>query len=141
MNCRSCQRHLKHVFLDLGFAPPSNAYLDAADLGRPETYFPLKLYVCDSCWLVQTEDHAHAAQLFGDEYAYFSSTSQTWRDHAANYAAMIVERLALDRTKFVVEIAANDGYLLRHFVAKAFRAWAWSPLPARPLRRPRWEFR
>ena len=117
MNCRHCDAPLEHVFLDLGFAPPSNAYLSAADLQRPEVYFPLKLFVCSRCWLVQTEDYAHANELFGSDYAYFSSVSESWLDHAARYVQMIVARLHLNRESYVIEVAANDGYLLRNFVA------------------------
>ncbi len=117
MNCRHCRSPLSHAFLDLGFAPPSNAYLKAEDLHRPELYFPLKLHVCDRCWLVQTEDYARADELFRPDYAYFSSTSSTWLDHAARYAVMIRKRLKLDVDSFVVEVAANDGYLLRNFVS------------------------
>ena len=116
MNCRHCNQSLQHIFLDLGFAPPSNAYLRASDLLFPERYFPLKLYVCDHCWLVQTEDHAAAAELFADDYAYFSSTSQSWRDHAAQYVCMITTRLGLGSQSLVIELAANDGYLLKNFV-------------------------
>ena len=116
MNCRHCQSLLRHVFLDLGFAPPSNAYLDAEDLTRPELYFPLKLFVCDHCWLVQTEDYARAEELFRSDYAYFSSTSVTWLKHAARYAVFIREKLRLDTSSFVIEVAANDGYLLQNFV-------------------------
>lgn len=117
MNCRHCGKSLTHLFLDLGFAPPSNAYLSADDLHRPEIYFPLRLWVCDYCWLVQTEDYARAEALFRPDYAYFSSTSSTWLDHAARYVAMIRERLVLGRNSLVIEIAANDGYLLRNFIA------------------------
>jgi SAM-dependent methyltransferase len=117
VNCRHCRNPLRHVFLDLGFAPPSNAYLSVEDLTRPERYFPLKLFVCDQCWLVQTEDHARADELFPADYAYFSSTSSTWLEHAARYAAMIRERLALNAGSWVIEVAANDGYLLRNFVS------------------------
>lgn len=116
MNCRHCQKPLTHVFLDLGFAPPSNAYRTAQDLQRPETHFPLKLFVCDGCWLVQTEDHANASALFDEHYAYFSSTSTSWMAHAAAYAQMITRRLALGPDSFVIEVAANDGYLLTNFV-------------------------
>jgi SAM-dependent methyltransferase len=108
---------VNHLFLDLGFAPPSNAYLTAEDLNAPERYFPLKLYVCEHCWLVQTEDYARADELFKRDYAYFSSVSQTWLDHAARYAKMIGRRLNLDDKSFVIEVGANDGYLLKHFVA------------------------
>ena len=117
MNCRHCRNPLEHVFLDLGFAPPSNAYLTKADLNSPEQYFPLKLYVCEHCWLVQTEDYAQADQLFSHDYAYFSSVSKSWLEHAAHYAQMISERLGLNANSQVIEIAANDGYLLRNFVA------------------------
>jgi hypothetical protein len=117
MTCRHCNAKLEHVFLDLGFAPPSNAYLTAADLHRPEVYFPLKLHVCAECWLVQTDDYAESHELFDNDYAYFSSVSQTWLDHAARYSAMITRHLSLDADAFVIEVAANDGYLLRNFVA------------------------
>lgn len=117
MNCRHCITPLEHVFLDLGFAPPSNAYLGAAQLKMPELYYPLKLFVCAECWLVQTEDFAEAGDLFGDDYAYFSSVSQSWLDYAAGYARMISSRLGLGRESLVIEVAANDGYLLRNFVA------------------------
>lgn len=117
MNCRHCSIQLQHVFLDLGFAPPSNAYLTAADLKAPELYFPLKLFVCEHCWLVQTEDYAQANELFRHDYAYFSSTSSSWLEHAAHYAKMISRRLSLGKKNFVIEVAANDGYLLKNFLA------------------------
>lgn len=117
MKCRHCNTLLAHTFLDLGHAPPSNAYLTEADLSRPETYYPLRVKVCHHCWLVQTEDYARADALFTAEYAYFSSTSSGWLAHAAQYAEKIIETLALDDTSLVIEIAANDGYLLKNFVA------------------------
>jgi len=116
MNCRHCRAPLEQVFLDLGFAPPSNAYLKADDLMKPELYFPLKLYVCTHCWLVQTEDYARADELFTGDYAYFSSVSQSWLDHAARYAGKIIQQLGLGTDSFVIEVASNDGYLLRNFV-------------------------
>lgn len=117
MKCRHCRAVLRDVFLDLGFAPPSNAYLSKADLRIPECYFPLKLFVCRECWLVQTEDYASAGELFTADYAYFSSVSQGWLDHAARYAEMITGRLGLNQDSLVIEVAANDGYLLKNFVA------------------------
>ncbi len=117
MNCRHCTTPLQHVFVDLGFAPPSNAYLTEDDLKRPETYFPLKTQVCHHCWLVQTEDYTEAEQLFSPDYAYFSSTSSSWLAHAAEFAASIIPRLGLNQESLVMEIAANDGYLLKNFVA------------------------
>lgn len=117
MKCRHCGSPLEHTFLDLGFAPPSNAYLKPADLVRPETYYPLKIKVCDSCWLVQTEDYTEADALFSPEYAYFSSTSTGWLAHAARYAADMTERFKLNKNSLVIEVASNDGYLLKNFVA------------------------
>jgi hypothetical protein len=117
MKCRHCQTTLAHTFVDLGFAPPSNAYLVEADLARAEKHYPLRVLVCDRCWLVQTEDHAAADELFNSDYAYFSSTSSTWLAHAKQYCDDITERLSLGEDSFVVEVASNDGYLLKNFVA------------------------
>lgn len=117
MKCRHCEQPLEHVFLDLGFAPASNAYLGAAGLHAPETYFPLKLYVCQHCWLVQTEDYAAADQLFSSDYAYFSSTSHSWLEHARRYAEQMRAELGLSAASRVIEVACNDGYLLKNFVA------------------------
>ncbi|WP_429179702.1 methyltransferase domain-containing protein [Aeromonas salmonicida] len=117
MKCRHCGTTLVHGFLDLGFAPPSNAYLCADDLSRPEIAFPLRLQVCDRCWLVQTEDFTSADQLFRPDYAYFSSTSTSWLAHAARYCSRMMNELSLTSKNHVVEIAANDGYLLKNFVA------------------------
>jgi hypothetical protein len=117
VNCRHCGGPLQHQFLDLGFAPPSNAYLQADDLRRPERTYPLKLFVCAACWLVQTEDHAGAGELFSADYAYFSSVSSTWLEHARRYADTMVAKLGLGPDSLVVEVASNDGYLLKNFVA------------------------
>jgi SAM-dependent methyltransferase len=117
MRCRHCDTPLQHSFADLGFAPPSNAYLHAEDLSNPEVHYPLRVKVCHRCWLVQTEDYARADELFSADYAYFSSTSSSWLDHAAGYARMITERLQLGPENFVIEVASNDGYLLKNFVA------------------------
>ena len=117
MKCRHCGTPLSHTFLDLGFAPPSNAYLTVDDLARPEKYYPLKIRVCDQCWLVQTEDYAQADDLFSPDYAYFSSTSTGWLTHAAHYAQTMITQLGLTQASLVIEVASNDGYLLRNFVA------------------------
>lgn len=116
MNCRHCHKGLEHRFLDLGCAPPSNAYLTEADRHLSELFFPLRLYVCSECWLVQTEDYACPDELFKPDYAYFSSTSTSWLEHAARYCDMIRRRLDLSDVSFVIEVASNDGYLLKHFV-------------------------
>jgi hypothetical protein len=117
MKCRHCGAPLTHTFLDLGFAPPSNAYLTVADLSKPEKYYPLKIKVCDQCWLVQTEDYAQADELFSPEYAYFSSTSSGWLAHAKEYAQKMTKELGLNAQSLVIEVASNDGYLLKNFVA------------------------
>ena len=117
MKCRHCAALLEHTFLDLGFAPPSNAYLADADLVKPEKYYPLKIKVCDQCWLVQTEDYAQTDELFSAEYAYFSSTSTGWLAHAARYAEKMTLQLRLTKDSLVIEVASNDGYLLKNFVA------------------------
>ena len=116
MNCRHCGTPLTHTFVDLGFAPPSNAYLTEEDLSKPEKYYPLKVKVCDCCWLVQTEDYAQADELFSADYAYFSSTSSGWLAHAKRYAAQMTQQLGLNADSFVIEVASNDGYLLKNFV-------------------------
>jgi SAM-dependent methyltransferase len=117
MKCRHCGTPLSHTFLDLGFAPPSNAYLTSNDLARPEKYYPLKIRVCDQCWLVQTEDYTQADELFNPDYAYFSSTSSGWQEHAAHYAQTMISHLGLTQASRVIEVASNDGYLLKNFIA------------------------
>ncbi len=117
MNCRHCLSPLDQTFLDLGFAPLSNAYLSQADLTKPEKYYPLKVKVCSHCWLVQTEDYAQVDELFSADYAYFSSTSSGWLAHAKAYAKAMIERFQLTANSHVIEIASNDGYLLKNFVA------------------------
>jgi hypothetical protein len=117
MKCRHCQTELIHSFIDLGFAPPSNAYLTVEQLKQPEMYFPLKVKVCEQCWLVQTEDYSQANELFTADYAYFSSTSTSWLTHAKRYSEAIIKRLNLGKQSHVIEIASNDGYLLKNFVA------------------------
>lgn len=117
MKCRHCNNNLEKVFLDLGFAPPSNAYLTEKELNSPELNFPLKLLVCEKCWLVQTKDYTSADQLFNEDYAYFSSISQSWLEHSLNYFNYVQERFSLNTNSHVVEIASNDGYLLKNFVA------------------------
>lgn len=117
MKCRHCQAELTLPLVDLGSAPPSNAYLTEQTLHAPEKYFPLRVLVCGQCWLVQTEDYAEADELFSSDYAYFSSTSTGWLAHAANYAEKMTRQLELGQNSLVIEIASNDGYLLKNFVA------------------------
>jgi len=114
VKCRHCQAELRLPFLDLGHAPPSNAYLTEAALRGPETWFPLRILVCESCWLVQTEDHAGREALFTDDYAYFSSFSSSWLAHSRRYVDAMIGRFGLGKDSMVAEIAANDGYLLQY---------------------------
>ncbi|WP_440108711.1 methyltransferase domain-containing protein [Acidovorax sp. BL-A-41-H1] len=114
MKCRHCGQPLHLPFLDLGSAPPSNAYLSEAALRGPETWFPLRVLVCKHCWLVQTEDHAGREALFTNDYAYFSSFSTSWLAHAKTYVQAMQQRLGLGADSCVVEVASNDGYLLQY---------------------------
>lgn len=118
MNCRHCQAELTQTFVDLATAPPSNAYLAEAQLARPELHFPLRVMVCSECRLVQTEDFAGREDLFANDYAYFSSFSDSWLQHSARYVDEMVARFGLSAESHVVEVAANDGYLLQ-FVKQA----------------------
>ena len=127
MKCRHCGSELRLPFLDLGSAPPSNAYLTETDLRASEAWFPLRLLVCESCWLVQTEDYAGRETLFTDDYAYFSSFSTSWLAHAAHYVKAMVQRFGLTNVSRVVEIAANDGYLLQYVQAAGIPCYGVEP--------------
>lgn len=118
MKCRHCHTELTLPMIDLGAAPPSNAYLTTQTLHAPEKYFPLRVLVCSECWLAQTEDYAGADELFSADYAYFSSFSTTWLKHAEKYVADMAQRFALDADSHIVEVAANDGYLLQFAKAR-----------------------
>ena len=117
MLCRHCQNSLQHVFVDLGAAPPSNAYLSAEDLKKPEKWFSLRVLVCEKCWLVQTDDFAQAEELFNSNYAYFSGFSTSWLAHCERYVSDMIDRFDLSAESHVVEVAANDGYLLQYVKA------------------------
>ena len=127
MKCRHCAAALDTVCLDLGSAPPSNAYLSEAALRAPELWYPLRLLVCERCWLVQTEDHAGRDALFSDDYAYFSSFSSSWLAHAQAYVHAVRSRFGLTRASLVSEVAANDGYLLRYVQAEGIPCYGIEP--------------
>jgi 2-polyprenyl-3-methyl-5-hydroxy-6-metoxy-1,4-benzoquinol methylase len=118
MKCRHCGSELKLPLVDLGSAPPSNAYLTEQTLRAPEKWFPLRVLVCEHCWLVQTEDFAQVHELFGADYAYFSGFSSSWLAHCKRYVANMVARFGLSTASHVVEVAANDGYLLQYVQAR-----------------------
>ena len=114
MKCRHCAAELTRCILDLGTAPPSNAYLRAEALDTPETYFPLRLMVCEACWLVQTEDFTGREALFTEDYSYFSAFSTSWLEHSKRYVEAMIARFGLDAQSTAAEVAANDGYLLQY---------------------------
>jgi SAM-dependent methyltransferase len=115
--CRFCHADLHHTFVDLGMSPLCETFLDARDLNHMEPFYPLHVYVCEQCLLVQLEEYVSPADIFTD-YPYFSSYSDSWLRHASRYADAISERLSLHPGSLVVELGSNDGYLLQHFVAK-----------------------
>ena len=127
MICRHCNSPLRNQVVDLHFSPPSNSYLTSQHLAAVEPNYPLKVAVCNECWLVQTEDFVSANSMFTEDYAYFSSTSSSWMKHAKDYCDTITDRLKLDSSSFVVELASNDGYLLRNFVKEGIRCLGVEP--------------
>ena len=118
MKCRHCASPVTLPLADLGTAPPSNAYLREPALHAPERWYPLRVLVCENCWLVQTEDFAAADALFDADYAYFSSFSSSWLAHAQAYVEDMAQRLSLGAHSQVVEVAANDGYLLQYVAGR-----------------------
>jgi SAM-dependent methyltransferase len=118
MNCRFDGLPLSHEFADLGFSPPSNSYLTAAQLNAPEVYFPLKLYVSERTWLVQVDEYKKHDEIFNSDYAYFSSYSTSWLKHSKEYVEMMTSRFGFNTKSQVIEIASNDGYLLQYFKEK-----------------------
>ncbi|MBN1213831.1 MAG: class I SAM-dependent methyltransferase [Candidatus Lokiarchaeota archaeon] len=115
MKCRFCEKELHFKFIDLGSSPPSNSILTHEELNEPEVFFPLKLYVCDNCFLVQIDEYKKSNEIFNEKYAYFSSFSKSWLTHSKNYVSMVINKFNLDNNSLVIEIACNDGYLLQYF--------------------------
>jgi len=126
LRCRHCGKPLQHTFIDLGMSPLCESFLTEKQLGEPETYYPLHVRVCDTCWLVQLPEFVSPAHIF-TEYAYFSSYSTSWVAHAKGYCEMIKARLDLQPNSFVVELGSNDGYLLQHFLALGQRVLGIEP--------------
>lgn len=127
MKCRHCGTELSLSLIDLGSAPPSNSYLTQDGMHAPERWYPLRVLVCQQCWLVQTEDYAHCAEFFSDDYAYFSSFSTTWLEHAERYVEAMVARFGLGTASRVIEVASNDGYLLQYVQARQISALGIEP--------------
>ena len=127
MKCRHCASELSLPLVDLGSAPPSNSYLTARTLHVPEKWFPLRVLVCEQCWLAQTEDFAQSDELFDDDYAYFSGFSTSWLAHSERYVDDMTALLGLNADSHVVEIAANDGYLLQYVLARGISCTGVEP--------------
>ena len=130
MLCRHCKNESLAKLVDLGAAPPSNAYLSYDHVYQPELFIPLRVFVCDSCWLVQTEDFIEEEDLFQSDYAYFSSYSETWINHAREYAERMVSEMQLGCEAKVCEVASNDGYLLQFFDQKGIQCIGVEPTAA-----------
>lgn len=118
MNCRHCNTKLESLFCNLQTCPPSNAMVKSDEISKPEIYLPLKVFVCNKCWLVQANEIKKAEDIFNNDYAYFSSFSSTWLEHSKNYVNYMIERFEFDQNSKVIEIASNDGYLLQYFKKK-----------------------
>lgn len=118
MNCRFCQTPLSDIFIDLGNAPASNSFITREEANKPEVFLPLKVFVCPSCFLVQTADYKRPDTIFTDTYVYFSSYSTSWLQHCQRYVESMTARFGLSASSHVVEVASNDGYLLQYFVNK-----------------------
>ena len=115
MKCRHCNTELKHVFVDLINCPPSNDMLSSDQLNEPEPFYPLKIFTCHNCLLVQVDEMKKADKIFDSEYTYFSSYSSSWLAHSKKYVDMMMERFGFNENSQVIEIASNDGYLLQYF--------------------------
>ena len=118
MNCRFCKNPLHHEFIDLVNAPPSNSFVSAKQLNEPEPYYPLKLFVCDKCYLVQVDEYKKATEIFDSGYVYFSSVSTSWLAHSKKYTEKMMSEFGINTNSLVIEIASNDGYLLQYFKEK-----------------------
>ena len=120
--CRFCRSRLEHTFVDLGMSPLCESYLSADQLNQMEAFYPLHVYVCSSCFLVQLQEYVSPERIFR-EYAYFSSYSDSWLAHAKAYTDEVVERFGLNSESLVVEIGSNDGYLLQYFAGREIQFW------------------
>ncbi|RYY08584.1 MAG: SAM-dependent methyltransferase, partial [Chitinophagaceae bacterium] len=118
MQCRFCKSELTDVFIDLINSPASNSFLTTEQLNEPEVYFPLKVYTCSKCFLVQIAEYKKSVHIFDDGYVYFSSYSTSWLAHAKRYTEKMINRFGLSESSQVIEIASNDGYLLQYFKEK-----------------------
>ncbi|OFW57334.1 MAG: SAM-dependent methyltransferase [Candidatus Solincola sediminis] len=125
--CRACNSKLDGAFLSLGNSPLSNSFLSESDLDKEELYYPLDVYLCENCYLVQIGEFVPADEIFSSDYAYFSSYSDSWLRHCKGYTEMMIERFGFNRDSFVVEIGSNDGYLLQFFKEAGIRSLGVEP--------------
>lgn len=127
MKCRNCSKNLTHIFADLQTCPPSNAMVSIERMNQHENYFPLKVFVCDNCWLVQVDEMEKASNIFNHEYTYFSSYSSSWLAHAKEYADFMCDKFKFNSNSLILEIASNDGYLLQYFKEKGLNVLGVEP--------------
>ena len=127
MQCRFCKTELEHVFIDLVNSPASNSFLTPEQLNEPETFYPLKVYTCHNCFLVQVDEYKKSDAIFDSNYVYFSSYSTSWLKHASAYADKMTERFGYNEDSQVIEIASNDGYLLQYFLKKGIKVMGIEP--------------
>jgi C-methyltransferase C-terminal domain/Putative zinc binding domain/Methyltransferase domain len=127
MQCRFCNTELEHVFIDLNNSPASNSFLTKEQLNEPETFYPLKVYTCHKCFLVQVDEYKKSDAIFDSNYVYFSSYSTSWLKHASDYADKMTQRFGYNQDTQVIEIASNDGYLLQYFLQKGIKVMGIEP--------------
>ncbi len=127
MQCRFCKTELEHVFIDLVNSPASNSFLTHEQLNEPETFYPLKVYTCHNCFLVQVDEYKKSDAIFDSNYAYFSSYSKSWLQHAKDYTEMMTQRFGYNEDSLVIELASNDGYLLQYFKEKSIPVMGIEP--------------
>jgi C-methyltransferase C-terminal domain/Putative zinc binding domain/Methyltransferase domain len=127
MQCRFCNTELEHVFIDLNNSPASNSFLTKEQLNEPETFYPLKVYTCHKCFLVQVDEYKKSDAIFDSNYVYFSSYSTSWLKHASDYADKMTQRFGYNQDSQVIEIASNDGYLLQYFLQKGIKVMGIEP--------------
>ena len=127
MQCRFCKTELEHTFIDLVNSPASNSFLTKEQLNEPEAFYPLKVFICDNCFLVQVDEYKKSDAIFSSDYVYFSSYSKSWLKHASDYVDMMTERFGFNEDSLVIEVASNDGYLLQYFLAKGVKVMGIEP--------------
>ena len=127
MDCRFCKSPLEHIFIDLNNSPASNSFLTKEQLNEPEMFYPLKVYTCTNCFLVQVDEYKKSDAIFNKDYVYFSSYSTDWLAHSKAYVEKMMQRFDFNSKSSIVEIASNDGYLLQYFKEKSISVLGIEP--------------